>query len=516
MKKKLPIGIQTFEKLIRENCLYIDKTRSIFHLIDRGSVYFLSRPRRFGKSLLLTTLEAIFQGKKELFKGLWIYDSDYQWQEYPVIRISFSGKLYEDENVLKSYLSEILMQIAADYNVHFDPEKTFDSQFRELIYQLSKIDRVVVLIDEYDKPILDVIQHTELAQANRETLRAFYTVLKDADPYLRFVFLTGVSKFSKVSVFSGLNHLEDISTAQDYADMLGWTQEELECYFSEYLALLAREEDIDRETLLTRIRRWYNGYQFSIKPVKVYNPFSLLLLFKQREFKNYWFETGTPSFLINLIKKHDYDIPAIEHLEVAELAFSTYEIEDLRVEPLLYQTGYITIREHNREDMLYTLGYPNLEVKQAFLAYLVDSASAVRRELASSYIVKMIKALNNNDMDNFFDLLRVFFANIPYDIQLKYEKYYQTIFYLVFTLLGLRIDAEVKTNKGRIDALLQTGEKIFLFEFKLYDSAEVALAQIKTREYFQRYRHSHKPLVLVGVAFDSETRNIGNWVVEEI
>jgi hypothetical protein len=513
--KKLPIGIQTFEKLIRENCLYIDKTRSIFQMIDQGSVYFLSRPRRFGKSLLLTTLEAIFQGKKELFKGLWIYDSEYQWQTYPVIRITFSGISFSTLKTLEDNINHQLSEIAQKFQVKLE-YTTFYERFRELIRKLSDIENVVVLIDEYDKPILDVIHEPELAQANRDTLRTFYTVLKDADPYLRFVFLTGVSKFSKVSVFSGLNHLNDISMARDYAEMLGYTQEELERYFAEHMEELAREQEVDRETLLPLIRRWYNGYQFSTRPVRVYNPFSVLLLFTQKEFRNYWFETGTPSFLINLIKKYDYDIPAIEHLEVAEPAFSTYEIDDLRVEPLLYQTGYITITAHNREDRLYTLGYPNLEVKQAFLEYLVDSVSPVRRELASSYIVKLIKALRSAAMENFFEVLRVFFADIPYDIQLKHEKYYQTIFYLVFTLLGLRIESEVSTNKGRIDAVLLTSEKTFLFEFKLYDSAETALEQIKTLEYFQKYKQRGKPLVLVGVAFDSETRNIGNWVVEHI
>ena len=511
--KKLPIGIQTFEDLIRFDYLYIDKTKSIYELIAAAKgAFFLSRPRRFGKTLLISTLESIFSGKKELFKNLWIYNQEYNWKKYPIIKISFSGKLYEDKNSLKTYIKEIILEIAQDYDIQLNIDKDFDLLFRELIRKLSEIERVVILIDEYDTPILDCIHQPDLAKANRDILKVFYTVIKDADSYLRFAFLTGVSKFSKISVFSGMNNLNDITMDKKYAELLGYTQTEIENYFDDRIDQLAGE--IKKPELIAKIKNWYNGYRFSIKEVNVYNPFSSLLFFEKAQFKNYWFETGTPTFLINLIEMYDYDIPKIENLEVPEIAFSSYEIEDLRIEPLLYQTGYITIKDYQPENMLYALGYPNFEVKQAFLEYLTDSASSVRKELAASCIVKLIKALHQNQLDEFFEIMRLFFVNIPYDLQLKHEKYYQTIFYLIFSLIGLRIEAEVKTNKGRIDAVVITKEQVFIFEFKLYDRAKQALAQIKRMKYFEKYQNLDKPCLLIGVEFDPSERNIGEFASE--
>ena len=511
--KNLPIGVQSFEKLIQGQYLYIDKTKHIYNLLaTSGGIYFLSRPRRFGKSLLISTLEAIFAGKKDLFKDLWIYDQDYDWQEHPVIRISFGGVLYDNKQTLIDYLSKELSDIANKYNVKLS-EPRFDFRFKELIQKLSQINKVAILIDEYDKAMLDVIDNIELSKANRETLRGFYSVIKETDQHLKFVFLTGVSKFSKVSVFSGLNNLNDLTMDTRYAELLGYTQQELERYFVDRINILAEHEQLNINELLDKIKHWYNGYRFSKENTSVYNPFSTLLLFDKNDFANHWFTTGTPTFLLNIIKKNKYTALDIDSIESSTEVFDSYDIDNLNVEPLLYQTGYLTICDYNKERDTYKLGYPNYEVKNSFLKRLVNLFSAVSTPLISSHLYKLIDSLTVNDLDNFFETLEVFFANIPYDIQISTEKYYQSVFYLVFTLIGLIIEAEVKTNKGRIDAVIVLEDSIYIFEFKLEGSKEEALNQIKEREYYQKYQNSNKKIVLVGVEFDSEKRNIGEWLV---
>jgi len=510
--KKLPIGIQSFETIITEDYLYIDKTKNIYNLINSGRIYFLSRPRRFGKSLLISTLEAIFTGQKELFKDLWIYDQDYDWQEYPIIKISFGGKLYDNEEALKDYIKLQLDTIANNYNIKLQNNR-HDDKFAELIRKLSQINKVVILIDEYDKAMLDVIENIELSKTNRETLRGFYSVIKETDQYLKFVLLTGVSKFSKVSVFSGLNNLNDLTMDTRYAEMLGYTQKELEHYFTDRIDILAEHEQLKRNELLDKIKHWYNGYRFSKEKTRVYNPFSTLLLFDKNDFTNHWFTTGTPTFLLNIIKKNKYTALDIDSIESSTEVFDSYDIDNLNVEPLLYQTGYLTICDYNKERDTYKLGYPNYEVKNSFLKRLVNLFSAVSTPLISSHLYKLIDSLTANNLDNFFESLEVFFANIPYDIQISTEKYYQSVFYLVFTLIGLIIEAEVKTNKGRIDAVIVLEDSIYIFEFKLAGSKEEALNQIKEREYYQKYQNSNKKIVLVGVEFDSEKRNIGEWLM---
>ena len=450
--KKLPIGIQTFEKLINDDCLYIDKTKLIYQLIQSGSVYFLSRPRRFGKSLLLSTLEAIFKGKKELFQGLWIYDQPFEWKEYSVIRIDFSKKHIENSAELKEFIKIELKDIAESYNITLVREN-YDDIFAELIRKLAQISKVVLLVDEYDKPILDHITDVKTAKEIQETLKSFYTVIKASDEYLKFILLTGVSKFSKVGVFSGLNNLEDITTSMDYSAILGYTQQELDFYFVDYIDALMKTTKKNPENISQLIKQWYNGYRFTIAEIYVYNPFSTLLLFKHRQFKNYWFESGTPTFLIDLITENKFDVPTINHIAVGENAFSSYEIGRLSPIPLLYQTGYLTIKDF--KERLYTLGFPNLEVEDSFLQYLSEAYSQVSKEFTEDYLDKLIRALNRADIDVFFETLKVFFANIPYTLNIELEKHYQTIFYIIFTLLGLRIQAEVITNKGRIDIVIE-------------------------------------------------------------
>ncbi len=511
MKKLLPIGIQTFRKIREEDYLYVDKTRQIYDLITTGTAYFLSRPRRFGKSLLISILEAIFKGEKELFQGLYIERMNYDWQIYPVIRISFGGNLYENRQVIEKYLVESLEGIAQNYAVKLQ-KKEFSSMLRELIKALAKGNRVVVLVDEYDKPLIDNLTNPSVYKENRETLKAFYSIFKEMDEYLKFVFLTGVSKFSKVGVFSGLNNLEDITMDEHYSSLLGWTQGELESNFQVQIKALAQREEEMEQKVIKKIKYWYNGYRFSAKKVYVYNPFSTLLLFKQKSFKFHWFETGTPSFLIELMKKQNtFSLKEMVDNRVSEEAFSSYEIENLEVLPLLFQTGYLTIKNYDKQMRLYELGYPNFEVNNAFTERLIKTFSCLEPGMAEGYVVKLIRSLQSNDLENFFEVLRIFFANIPYTIQLKQEKYYQTIFYLIFSLLGLRIQAEVTTNRGRIDAVVELKESVYIFEFKLFGTHQEALAQVEERRYYEKYLDSGRRIILVGAAFDPEERNVGEY-----
>jgi hypothetical protein len=510
--KKLPIGIQTFRKLIEGNYLYVDKTEHIHRLIVEGSVYFLSRPRRFGKSLLISTLDEIFQGNKELFEDLWIYNSDYAWEKHPVVRIDFSRKKAENRDDLKGFILHQLNNIAGDYGVSLERDQ-YDEAFDELLTKLGEINKVVILIDEYDKPIIDNIENKELAIELREILKGFYTIIKASDEHIRFVLLTWVSKFSRAGVFSGLNNLEDISMDTRYSSLLGITREEMECSLNDHIELLARSEGVSRSELIEKITYWYDGFCFSQSCEKVFNPFSILLLFKKLSFRNYWFESATPSFLIKLLKEKEFDLTRLDGVRISESTFSSYEIENLKIMPILFQTGYLTITGFNKERMEYTLAYPNFEVKNSMTEYLAEAYSFVERELVHGYAWKLIDALRDHDLELFFDTVRVFFADIPYDLHIKREKYYQTIFYLIFSLIGLKVEAEVKTNKGRIDAVI-IDKDIYIFEFKFDGDKDTALDQIKDKKYFEKYQGAGKNIYLFGVTFAD--RNVGEWVVEKL
>ncbi len=512
--QNLPIGIHTFERIRNENLLYIDKTKDIYQLITTGSVYFLSRPRRFGKSLLISTLKAIFEGKRHLFEDLWInQNTDYAFESYHVVHIDMSQVDSDNAEQLKNYLLVQVKQLAKQHSLNLE-HGTYSSCFGELIQKLGQDKPVVILIDEYDKPILDHL--TKPARDTvKDALKGFYNMIKANDPYLRFVLLTGVTKFSKISVFSGLNNLIDISMNKFYAEMLGVTQEELETYFADRIEQLAKSFNIRPETLLEQIKYWYNGYRFSEKPVYVYNPFSTLSFFFEESFKFYWFETGTPTFLLELIKNNPQSWPQIpEEKWASERAFSTYEIEHLEALPLLFQSGYLTIQDIDDSfaERLYLLDYSNFEVKQAFLSELLGHFSEISQE--NTYIFRIIQFFEQGEIDEVLEELKIFFANIPYDLHIKNEKYYQTIFFAIFQLLGFNIDAEIKTNRGRIDCVVDMPDTIYLFEFKLFGTKEEALKQIKTQKYFQKFMRKGKPIHKIGVEFDKTERNIGDWVVE--
>ena len=513
--KSLPVGIQTFRKIIEGGYLYVDKTKFIYSLIERSSgAYFLSRPRRFGKSLLLSTLDEIFQGNRQLFEGLWLGQSEYQWSVHPVIRLDFGLQKAENSDHLRKILATFCREIADSYGMLL-PDDEYPVLFRSLIRQLSQQSPVVILIDEYDKPILDNIANLEEARQIREVLKGFYGVIKSLDAHIRFVFLTGISKFSKVGVFSGLNNLEDLTFDPRFATLLGITESEIDQFFTPYMADFAQKKELTIAKTRQTLRDWYNGFCFAPDSESVYNPFSLLLVLKQQRFSNFWFESGTPTFLIDLIRDKQYDVQELEQLELDELGFSAYELENLSVIPLLYQMGYLTIKAYDPESQFYRLDYPNYEVRHAFSRYLLQSFSRVEQHLAAGYLLKMVRALQANDLPNFFEVLQVFFANIPYDIQIKQERYYQTVFYLIFKLIGLQVEAEVRTDRGRIDALVGVASGLYLFEFKLEGDEQMALNQMRERGYGQKYGLESRPVHLVGVGFQYGV-GISGWVSEQL
>ncbi|MFZ2655687.1 MAG: ATP-binding protein [Victivallales bacterium] len=514
--KNLTTSIYTFENLIEGDWLYVDKTDYIWDLIRKPQgIYFLSRPRRFGKSLTLSTLKAVFQNKKHLFKGLSLENKPHAWKEYPVIHLDLGDLSSASPELLDASLTTSVNEAASCLGVELKNTGASE-RFRELILQSSKKDKIVILIDEYDKPILDNVTRENI-QSIREVLENFYSVVKATEPYQRFVLLTGVSKFARVSVFSKLNNLADITMDSRYATMLGYTQEELESNFAEHVEHVCREQKMSRTELLSRLKLWYNGYKFHQNAETVYNPVSIGKFFESGgEFKNYWFETGTPSFLLKLAKKQQFDFEKELSQPVSELAFASYEIDKLQTLPLLFQTGYLTIKNAVRyeDDTFYNLDFPNREVEAAFEAYLLDEYSGVNKERIEVYASEMARMLKGKDIDGFMGKMKIFFADIPYDIQLANEKYYQTIFYIVFRLIGLRIEAETRTGIGRIDAVVQTEKYVYIFEFKLDGSADEALKQIHDRDYSRKYLGSGREIILIGANFSTETRNTGEWKTE--
>lgn len=518
MLKPLPVTTYTLRKIIEDGLLYVDKTQYIYELLQYASAaYFLSRPRRFGKSLLISTLYEILRGNKELFQGLWIYDSSYSWKAHPVIRIDFSQERVYTAEELEQTIREYLHEIAAMYNITL-ADAPSQRMFRRLIQQLASQTqpptRVAILIDEYDKPILDNLENIEEAKRIRDKLRAFYAVIKAMDQYLHMAFITGISKFSQVGVFSTLNNLVDLTMNTHFSAMLGLTEAEIRRDFADYIAAFAAETNRSPEDFLAQLRTWYDGFCFAPNAENVYNPYSVVHLFYQRSFTNHWFETGTPTFLIKLIRERNYDLEHFDNLAVNEIDFKTYELESLEIVPLLFQTGYLTIKSHYQEPMreiVYTLGYPNYEVENSFFAHLLNAFSYTERTLSRSYLTKLIDALKAKALDQVFEVITVFFANVPYHLHLKYEQYYQSIFYTLFMMIGMEIAAEVETNDGRIDAVVELADHIFLFEFKIDKSAQEALQQIKDNRYYHKYRLHNKPLTLVGANFNSKTRTVDDW-----
>jgi len=518
--KKLPLGIQSFRKIITEGYVYVDKTPYIYDLLNSASYYFLSRPRRFGKSLLLDTIGEVFGGDKELFCGLAIYDSDYDFVKYPVIRLDMSNIANKTPEILEDSLAASLRQRIKDEDL--DITDTIPSDmFKHLINGLCKKygQRVVVLIDEYDKPILDHLHDIEIAEANRQVIRGFYGILKSMDPYLRFTFMTGVSKFTKTSVFSELNNMLDITLLKKYANICGVAKGDLEKYFGEHLEHLSTlNKPKHCHNIHDEILAWYDGYSWDGE-TKLINPFSLLSFFMQERFAGFWYASGTPKFLIDLIKKHPSAYTNLNNLEVSEFMLDTIEFDKIAIEPLLFQTGYLTIKKilPTQGQPLYLLGMPNFEVREAFNMQIVAALTESGELRAGQAQIEICRALNNGNLQKMLDILRGLFASIPYELHIDREAYYHSIFYAVMSVLGFDMDVEVSVAKGRVDAVLELEETVYIMEFKYKNcppkASEIdkqalfaaalteAMDQLNDRGYSAKYLGSGKTIYKVAFAF---------------
>ncbi len=512
-RKKLPIGIQTFAKIREEPYYYVDKTPFALRLIEQGTHFFLSRPRRFGKSLFLDTLKELFEGNTPLFTGLYA-EENWDWSvRYPVLRLSFGGGVLGSLADLGQSLHEQLTHLERRFGLTAEFADA-RSRFKALIQNLHEQtgQRVVVLIDEYDKPILDRIEQPDIAREIREGLKDFYSVIKDSDAHVRFTFLTGVSKFSKVSLFSGLNNLEDITVAAEYSAICGYTDADVDTVFADELVGLDREE----------IRRWYNGYNWLGE--SVYNPFDLLLLFRNHEFKPYWFETGTPTFLIKLLAYRQAWLPELGQPQTDAELLSTFDVGDIPTEALMFQAGYLTIdtQEHVFGEYRYRLRYPNQEVYQSLSNSLLKSWTSEARPVFVNKS-RLGDILMAHNLPALRDLITAFFASIPHDWYrnnpiAQYEGYYASVFYAYFAALGLDLTLEDSSNQGRLDMALKFDGHVYLFEFKVVEFIPEgrALQQIKDRNYADKYRALGQPIHLIGVEFSKESRAVVGFEVESI
>ena len=513
MGKKLPIGLQDFRKIIENGFKYVDKTAYIHQITQNPGAYFLARPRRFGKSITIAVLHELYNGSRELFSGLWIEDK-WDWsRKNPVIRISLKDVNFEQLG-LEIALSDRVREIGTGLGATLHTSTARD-QFREIIQQLGTHQKVVVLIDEYDAPIVHYLgKEIVKAYENRELLKGFYSVLKELDRFLELVFITGVSKFSKVGIFSGMNNLNDLTLQADYATMLGYTQEELESNFAEEIETAASKLNIPQPEILEKLREWYNGYRFHASANKVYNPVSVNLFFNEKEFNNFWFTTGTPSFLVNLLKKegiYDLHFPAIN-----PGGFESFELDHLKLIAILFQTGYLTI-QHKDEDGLLQLDYPNKEVRDSMLEILIEGFVGVDAERSTALVISIRNAFRQNNLEQVFRILQSVFNSLPYSLYEKYpEKFFHAAIHLLFTYMGIRVHSEVCTSDGRVDSLVETDTHVYILEFKLDESPQIALEQIKHKKYYQPYWLKGKTVVGVGVNFSGTTKNIDGWVAENI
>jgi hypothetical protein len=505
--QKYPIGIQDFRELRKGGYVYVDKTREIFELIESGKYYFLSRPRRFGKSLLISTLKYLFQGERELYKDLWIADK-HDFNPHPVLHFSFSSIGYKTMG-LEAALDAKIESLAAQHDINLD-RTTYDQKFAELLEKLcSKAQKVVLLIDEYDKPLVDYLDQLEKAETNRDILKNFFSILKDSDPFLRFFLITGVSKFSKVSLFSDLNNLEDITMAPAAATLTGYTQTELTQYFDQPLHALARTEQTDVNTLIDKVRLWYNGYQWA-GPQTLYNPFSILNLMKQQRFANFWWETGTPTFLITKLREEfHYDL---NQLVAGQLMFESFTLNDLNWLSLLFQTGYLTIRSYDPSSGLYTLDYPNREVKDTMHQHLLAAFRETTKTDSLPLLIYLKQALEKGEMQRLIELINILFSTIPFQIfQQRQEAFFHAVLHLSFSGMGLLVQSEVSPAKGRVDTVVHTPKRIYVMEFKLDASADSALEQIREKRYGSPFLGQGKEVVALGINFSSAEKAVAAW-----
>ncbi len=512
MEKMLyPIGIQSFSDIRERGFVYVDKTAAIYKMAASGKFYFLSRPRRFGKSLLVSTLEAYFKGRKELFKGLAIERLEKEWEEYPVLHFDFSGGAYTSLRVLQAKLKSLLSGYEKAYGIEND-EDILSIRFENLIgaaYQKTG-KKVVILIDEYEKPIIDNIDDPSLMEQFRKELQGFYSILKGKDCFIRFALLTGVTKLSKMSIFSGLNNLEDISMNPDYSAICGITFDEIKSYFGEGVKDLADFNHLSVADSYATLARLYDGYHFSIASEGIYNPFSLLNAFKSKLFRLYWFGTGTPTVLIRYLKKEQTDLENISRENVREETLTDANFDNLKPVTLMYQTGYLTIKDYNPENFTYNLDYPNEEVKRGFVNSLSETftPSLSNNEFSIFAFANDVKAGN---VEAFMKRFTAFLSDNGYQVHGEQEKYFQNTMSIFFRLMGFEIKTEYQTSDGRIDIILNTDEYIYIIELKRDQSPDVALRQIEEKGYDKPFLASGKTIIKLGINFSSQTRTVDGW-----
>ena len=513
---KYPIGIQNFEKIREDGFVYVDKTALIYQLVSEGSYYFLSRPRRFGKSLLISTLEAYFSGKKELFEGLAISQLEKDWKAYPILHLDLNSREYKDESSLEAELNRHLEQWEKLYGDEFRTRATEERFLQVIDKAFEKTGKqVVILVDEYDKPMLQAIDNKELQDAYRSKLKAFYSVLKTQDAKIRFAFLTGVTKFGKVSVFSDLNNLTDLSFDEDYTSLCGITEEELHEYFADSIKQLADKNKIDVAQAYERLKEDYDGYHFTYDTPGIYNPFSILNTLKKGRYGDYWFETGTPSFLVYQLQKTGYRLDEMTEETLSADTLNSIDIMDENPLPLLYQSGYLTIKDYDLEFKTYLLGFPNREVRDGFIKYLVPFYLPRNNSKSTFDISRFVAEVRSGKAEDFMHRLDVFFANGDYALMGDKELYFHNAVYVFFTLMGFYVDVERHTTDGRMDILMQTSEYIYILELKIDQNADIALRQIEEKGYSKPFAMDSRKIFKIGINFSTEKRRIDDWKVEE-
>lgn len=510
-----PIGIQNFEKIRTEDFLYVDKTAEIYKLAKEGRYYFLSRPRRFGKSLLVSTMEAYFSGRKELFSGLAIEKLETEWKQHPVLHLDLSGVSYTDESVLERVLSDKLAKWETLYGA-VNTSDILGLRFKEVIeaaYNKTG-NQVAILIDEYDKPIIDNLGNEPTLSHLRSTLQGFYSVMKSMDARIRFGFLTGVTKIGKMSVFSGLNNLNDISMIPDYVDICGVSETELHEYFDESISELSSANEMCKEECYVKLKSMYDGYHFCEDSIGIYNPFSLLNTFQNKKFREYWFETGTPGFLVEVMRKTSFDVTTLENQTVDSTLMSNADAIFENPVPYLFQSGYLTITGYNDMFRLYQLGFPNQEVKNGFLNCLLKYYVPMSPDMSGTTLIYQLwHSITEGNPKSFMQILSSLFANTSYQIQGETEKDFQYAMYIISALLGEYVQVERTTSNGRIDLIIQTKEFIYIFELKVNADADVALRQIDEKGYARPFEGDSRKLFKIGVNFSTATRRIEDWKI---
>ena len=512
--KRLPVGIQTFSEVIDLDCLYIDKTEYIWNMIHLSKYIFLSRPRRFGKSLLVSTLQAYYEGRKNLFKGLFIETVEKEWTEYPVLRFDMSLGKHMEKEQLERYLLYILGDNEKRFGVisnSQDPNVRLKNLISSVYDKTGK--KVVILIDEYDAPLLDVVHETETLPVLRNVMRNFYSPLKASDPYLEFVFLTGITKFSQLSIFSELNNLKNISMRTDYGGVCGITEDEMLTQMSDYIDHFAEAQQITREEAIEGLKLQYDGYHFTWPSPDIYNPFSLLNAFQDHDYTNDWFGSGTPTYLIEMLRKFNVVPSKIGGGSVQANTFDAPTENMKNIIPLLYQSGYITIKDYNPVSKNYKLDIPNNEIQAGLMESLLPNYVHEYADEGSAMVGDMYEALYYEDLDEMFSLLQAYLLTVPYCDNANSEGHYQQLLYVIFSLFGRYVDVEVHTPTGRVDIVMKTAKALSLFELKLNMSAQAAINQIDLKDYSSKFALSGLPIVKVGINFDPERRTIGDWKV---